>query len=79
MTKRKIDWLVWMRRVGNLMIPLGYVILLNVDLMTGIVIRLTANAIVLPWGIRAKMWDFVGLVSFLMCIEIHKIITMFFL
>ena len=61
------------------MIPTGYVILLNVDLMTGIVIRLIANLIVLPWGIRAKMWDFVGLVSFLMCIEIHKIITILFL
>ena len=61
------------------MIRTGYVILLNVDRMTGIVIRLVANLLVLPWGIRAKMWDFVRLVSFLMCIEIHKIITILFL
>ena len=76
---KQIDWLVWLRRAGNLMIPLGYVVLLNVDLFTGVIIRLIANAMVLPWGVRAKMWDFVGLVSFLMCIEIHKLITMFLL
>ena len=80
MTKpKKIDWLVWMRRAGNLMIPMGYIVLLNIDLLTGIIIRLTANCIILPWGIRSKMWDFVGLVSFLMAIEIHKLITMFLL
>jgi hypothetical protein len=75
---KKIDWLVWMRRFGNLMIPTGYIILLNVDLLTGILIRLTANLLVMPWGVRAKMWDFVGLVSFLMCIELHKLITLLF-
>ena len=82
LTKRskpsKIDWLVWGRRVGNLMIPLGYIILLNVVLLTGVLIRLFANCLVLPWGVRAKMWDFVGLVSFLMCIELHKLITILF-
>ena len=76
---KKIDWLVWMRRAGNIMIPLGYIFLLNVDLLTGICIRLVANIIILPWGIRSKMWDFVALVSFLMAIEIHKLITMFLL
>ena len=79
MTKLKnIDWCVWGRRIGNVMIPLGYVVLLNFDLLTGIIIRLLANAIVMPWAIRSKMWDFVALVSFLMSIEIHKLITLFF-
>ena len=60
-------------------IVIGYFVLLNVDLTTGILIRIGANLLVLPWGIRAKMWDFVVLVSFLMSIEIHKLIVMFLL
>ena len=75
----KVDWLVVMRRIGNLSIVVGYFVLLNVDLLTGVLIRITANALVLPWGIRAKMWDFVALVTFLMTIELHKLITLLFL
>ena len=75
----KVDWLVVARRIGNLSIVIGYFVLLNVDLTTGIFIRIFANAMVLPWGIRAKMWDFVALVSFLMSIELHKLIVMFLL
>ena len=61
------------------MIPAGYFVLLNVDLLTGIIVRLVANLLILPWGVREKMWDFVGLVSFLMAIEIHKLVVMFLL
>jgi hypothetical protein len=75
----KVDWLVWMRRIGNLSIVAGYFILLNVDLLTGVLIRICANALVLPWGVRAKLWDFVALVSFLMAIELHKLIVMLIL
>ena len=75
----KVDWLVVVRRIGNLSIVVGYFVLLNVDLLTGVLIRITANLLVLPWGIRSKMWDFVALVSFLMAIELHKLITILFL
>ena len=75
----KVDWLVVLRRIGNLSIVAGYFILLNVDLLTGVVIRIFANAMVLPWGLRAKMWDLVTLVSFLMAIEFHKLITLLLL
>ena len=75
---KNVDWCVWGRRIGNVMIPLGYVVLLNFDLLTGIIIRLTANLIVMPWAVRSKMWDFVALVSFLMSIEVHKLITLLF-
>jgi len=71
--------LVVARRIGNLSIVTGYFVLLNVDLLTGVIIRIIANALILPWGIRAKMWDFVALVSFLMVIELHKLITILFL
>ena len=76
--RKNVDWPVWGRRVGNVMIPLGYIVLLNFDLLTGIIIRLIANVIVMPWAIRSRMWDFVALVSFLMSIEIHKLVTLLF-
>lgn len=75
----KVDWTVVARRAGNISIVVGYFVLLNVDLLTGILIRIGANLLVLPWGLKAKMWDFVILVSFLMSIELHKLITMFLL
>ena len=75
----KVDWLVVLRRIGNLSIVVGYFVLLNVDLLTGVLIRILANSLVLPWGVRTKMWDFVALVSFLMAIELHKLITILFL
>ena len=46
--------------------------------MTGVIIRLMANALVLPWAVRSRMWDFLGLVGFLMSIELHKLITLLF-
>ena len=60
------------------MIVMGYIILLNFDVTTGVFLRLVANSLILPWAIRAKIWDIVGLVSFLISIELHKLITIFF-
>ena len=74
----KVDWFVVGRRIGNLAIVTGYVVLLNFDVLTGVIIRLIANALVLPWAIRSKMWDFLGLVGFLMSVELHKLITILF-
>ncbi|WNL50946.1 hypothetical protein SCREM2_gp27 [Synechococcus phage S-CREM2] len=56
----------------------GYFVLLNVDLFTGVLIRILANVLLLPWAVRSKMWDFVILVAFLMSIELHKLITILF-
>ena len=74
----KVDWFVIGRRIGNLAIVTGYIVLLNFDVMTGVIIRLMANALVLPWAVRSRMWDFLGLVGFLMSIELHKLITLLF-
>ena len=61
--------------MGNLAIVTGYIVLLNFDVLTGVIIRLIANALVLPWAVRSKMWDFLALVGFLMSVELHKLIT----
>ena len=72
------DWRVWLRRLGNIGIPAGYIILLNVDVFTGVLIRIAANACIMPWAIKSKLWDFLALLGFLMSIELHKLITMLF-
>ena len=64
----KVDWFVVGRRVGNLSILTGYIILLNFDVFTGVIVRLIANLLVLPWAIRSRMWDFLALVGFLMSV-----------
>jgi len=57
----------------------GYFVLLNVNIPAGVILRLTANCLILPWVIKMKVWDFVGLLAFLMSIEIHKLIVLFLL
>ena len=76
--KRNVNWLIWLRRIGNVGIPLGYIVLLNFDLLTGVLIRLAANLCVVPWAYKSKMYDFQALLGFLMCIELHKLITILF-
>ena len=67
------------RLVGNLSIVVGYFVLLNMDLVTGVIIRLIANILIIPWAARSKLWDVVLLMSFLMAIEIHKLVVLFLL
>jgi hypothetical protein len=74
----KVDWFVVGRRLGNLTIVTGYIILLNFDVTTGVILRFVANSLILPWALRTKIWDIAGLVSFLMAIELHKLITILF-
>lgn len=57
----------------------GYFVLMNVDFTTGVIIRLVANLMVAAWAVRHKMWDLVGVLSFLMAIELHKLIVTLFL
>lgn len=65
--------LVVLRYIGSVFVIVGYYVLLNVDVYWGIVLRMVANIISLPWAIKHKIWDFVILLSFFLVIEIHKL------
>lgn len=68
-----------LRKLSNVLILVGYYILLNVDLTTGVIIRIIASALVLPWLVENKVWDGIGVLSVMTSIEIHKLIlTLFF-
>jgi hypothetical protein len=68
--------IVFLRYTGSTILIIGYFVLLNVDVFWGVVLRLIGNSICLPWAIKNKVWDFVGLLSFFLALELHKFLGM---
>jgi hypothetical protein len=64
--------IVALRITGSTLLIVGYFVMLNVDVFWGVIIRLIANAISLPWVIRNKVYDLMLLIGFFMAIEFHK-------
>ena len=63
-----------LRKVANLLVLVGYYILLNVDMTTGIVIRIFSALLVIPWMIQSKVWDGVFVISIMTSIDVHKLL-----
>jgi hypothetical protein len=70
--------IVFLRYTGSIILIIGYFVLLNVNVFWGVVLRLIGNSICLPWAIKNKVWDFVGLLSFFLVLELHKFLGMVF-
>jgi hypothetical protein len=70
--------IVFLRYTGSTILIIGYFVLLNVDVLTGVVLRLIGNSICLPWAIKNKVWDFVALLGFFLALELHKFLGMVF-
>jgi hypothetical protein len=68
--------IVLIRYTGSIIAIVGYFVLLNIDIFWGVVLRLIDNSICLPWAIKNKVWDFVGLLSFFLVLELHKFLEM---
>jgi hypothetical protein len=68
--------IVFLRYTGSIIVIVGYFVLLNVNVFWGVVLRLIGNSICLPWAIKNKVWDFVGLLSFFLALELHKFLEM---
>ena len=62
-----------LRYISSIMVLGGYFILLNVDVTTGIYIRVAANLIVYPWLISARLYDGITVISIMTAIDIHKL------
>lgn len=65
-----------MRYGSNALVILGYFVLMNVDLTTGIIIRLLSACLVLPWMIQNKIWDGATVISLMTSIDLHKLVTL---
>ena len=66
--------LILLRYLGSILVLIGYYFLLNVDILTGVSLRIIANCLSLPWAIKYKIWDFVILLVFFLVLEIAKFI-----
>ncbi|QBP06082.1 hypothetical protein [Synechococcus phage S-B68] len=67
-----------MRLTANTLVLVGYFVLLNVDMTTGICIRILSALLVLPWMIQNKVWDGVTVMSIMTSIDIQKLFVLLF-
>ena len=70
-----VDLLQRLRVVGSGLIVAAYFITLHLDVVTGVIVHLTAMSISVPYFIRSKAWDVVIMMSFLMTIGTGRLIT----
>ena len=64
-----------MRIVGSGLIIAAYFITLNLDVVTGVAVHLTAMIISVPYFIKSKAWDVVIMMTFLMTIGTGRLVT----
>jgi hypothetical protein len=67
-----------MRYIGNILLLLGYFVLLWGDPKTGLLVKCIGNVFVIPFAIKYKFWDILVLCAFYGAIEIPKFIQLTF-
>ena len=65
-----------LRITGSILLLTGYFVLLYVDVLLGCWFRLLGGMFMLPFAIKIKVWDVVGLQSFFAVIDLSKIIQL---
>ena len=64
-----------MRVVGSGLIIAACFIALNLDVVTGVAVHLTAMIVSVPYFIKSKAWDVVIMMTFLMAIGTGRLVT----
>ena len=64
-----------MRVVGSGLIIAAYFITLNLDVVTGVAVHLTAMVISVPYFIKSKAWDVVIMMACLITIGAGRLVT----
>jgi len=65
-----------MRVLGSVFLIFGYFLVLYYSVYWGCWVRLIGNLAMLPFAVKIKTWDIVGLESFFSVIDISKIIQL---
>ena len=65
-----------LRILGSIFLIVGYFLILYVDVKLGCSARLLGNLAMLPFAIKIKTWDIVGLEAFFSVIDASKIIQL---
>ena len=72
---RDMDLLQRMRVLGSGLVIAAYFITLHLDVVTGVIVHLTAMSISVPYFVKSKAWDVVIMMTFLMTIGSGRLIT----
>ncbi len=64
-----------MRIIGSGLVIAAYFITLHLDVVTGVIVHLTAMIISVPYFIKSKAWDVVIMMMFLMTIGSGRLVT----
>ena len=70
----KSDLLRW---IGNLLLLLGYQIMLWGDFKSGLAIKFIGGLLGIPFAIKLKLWDVLFLIAFFGITEISKLTQLF--
>ena len=63
-----------LRVLGSALLVIGYYILLNHDTELGVLLRICANLLSLPWAIENRIWDLVAILGLFLAIEVHSVV-----
>jgi len=61
---------------GSVLLIVGYFLVLYVDVRFGCTVRLLGNLAMMPFAVKIKTWDIVGLETFFSVIDISKIVQL---
>jgi len=76
--KNRTKTFINMRKLANLLVLIGYFVLLNVDITTGITIRIVSALLVLPWMVENKVFDGAFVMGIMLSIDVHKLVELLF-
>lgn len=65
-----------LRILGSILLVVGYFLVLYVDMKIGCTIRLIENLSMIPFAVKIRAWDVVGLEAFFSVIGASKIIEL---
>ena len=63
-----------LRAIGNVFLIAGYFTVLNYSVVLGCSLRILATALIMPYIIKYKLWDFAIVMTFFTVIDIHAMI-----
>lgn len=65
-----------LRVLGSVLLIVGYFLILYVSVYLGCWVRLLGNLAMMPFAVKIKTWDIVGLEAFFSVIDASKIIQL---
>jgi hypothetical protein len=69
---------VLLRWIGSILLLVGYMILLWGDINTALILRICGGLSLLPFGLKLKLWDLIGLQAFFISMDVSKLIQIIF-